>query len=54
MRKLNVEISTLYYIKGLVLDRMKYLPKSLLAYQRAYEENKNNKNICNNIGKVYL
>lgn len=44
----------MYYIKGLILDRMKDLPKSLLAYLRAFEENRNNKSICNNIGKVYL
>ncbi|EAS01731.1 tetratricopeptide repeat protein (macronuclear) [Tetrahymena thermophila SB210] len=54
MKKFSTEISNMYYIKGLILDRMKDLPKSLLAYQRAFEENKKNKSICNNIGKVYL
>ncbi|KAL4496440.1 hypothetical protein ABPG72_014670 [Tetrahymena utriculariae] len=54
MKKFSTKISNMYYIKGLILDRMKDLPKSLLAYQRAFEENKKNKSICNNIGKVYL
>jgi len=51
---MKVEISNMYYINGLILDRMQDLDKSLLAYLDAYKANPNNKSICNNLGKVQL
>lgn len=51
---MKVEISNMYYIKGLILDRMSDLDKSKLAYLDAYKFNPNNKSICNNLGKIYL
>lgn len=44
----------MYYIKGLILDRSNDLEKSLLAYMDAFKANRNNKSVCNNIGKIQL